>query len=408
MAASENKLMAGVAALICSRQGEARSQTGIEQILLAAYQASLRPYEGSALRLSVVVSNRVTPDLVFAQSRDMTADALRDLASAVPHASHVLVATNDDHPRITGIMETRRDWAQNMQNQAGFPFHEQQRNDWDTQVDVVAPGILEVMAGEGWLRWQGGEFTPEKPIGQIPNIARLFGYEEFDRRIRAGHGDTLTAAEREAWTYGVVREQTLVYLVELMRSGAHGGCVLIVDQRGNWNSVVREGDFISANFPTLADTIREQARILPNAADPSRGGNPDALMSSYFQWVRAVEMLAGLTHHDGAVLVSPDFELIGYGATLPTNLPQDVDVLNVDWPRLQVENEGRDWLKNKGTRHRSAVAVCSRVPNAMAAVVSQDGAIAIASADEECHVCVFTGCGTKKLADPESWMRKPG
>jgi hypothetical protein len=407
MTASENKLMAGVAGLICSRQGETRSQIGIEQILLAAYQASLRPYEGSALRLSVVVSNNVTPDLVFAQRRDMTADSLRDLASAVPHSSHVLVATNEDQPKISGIMETRREWAQSLRNRSAFPFHEQHRNDWDTQVDVVAPGILEVMAGEGWLRWQGGDFTPEKPIGQIPNIARLFGYEELDRRIRAGYGETLNDSEREAWTYGVVREQTLVYLVELMRSGAHGGCVLIVDPRSNWNSVVRKEDFIAASFPLLAETIREQARILPDAADPTLASNPDILASSYFQWQRAVEMLAGLTHHDGAVLVSPDFELIGYGATLPTNLPASVDVLNVDWPRLQVENEGRDWLKNKGTRHRSAVAVCSRVPNAMAAVVSQDGAIAIASADDECHVCVFTGCGTKKLADPESWIPKP-
>jgi hypothetical protein len=406
MTSPENKLMAGVAELMCSRRGKARSKKGIECILLSAYQASLRPYEGSRLRLSVIVSNEASPDLVFEERRDINADSLRDLASAAPCDSHVLVATNEDSPQITGILETRQDLAVDIRNRFAFPFHEQRINDWDTQIDVIAPGILEVMAGEGWLRWQGGEFTSEKPIGLIPNIARLFGYEELDKKLRAG--EPMTETEKAAWTYGVVREQTLVKVVELMRSGAHGGCVLIVEPNGNWDQIVRKEDFIAATFPRLATSIRERAQILPDTADPALANNPDPFLPSYFKWVRAVEMLAGLTHHDGAVLVTPEFELIGYGATLPTHLPDTVDVLNIDWPRLKVADDGRDWLKTKGTRHRSATAVCSRVPSALAAVVSQDGAITITSADQDCHVCVFSGCGTKNLADPNSWASNQG
>jgi hypothetical protein len=85
------------------------------------------------------------------------------------------------------------------------------------------------------------------------------------------------------------------------------------------------------------------------------------------------QLIAALSEVDGAVVITKRFEILGFGAEIIGDLP---DVRHVA-RALDLEGEDRvsEPLVADGTRHRSAYRLCSRVPSALALVVSQDGGV---------------------------------
>ena len=85
------------------------------------------------------------------------------------------------------------------------------------------------------------------------------------------------------------------------------------------------------------------------------------------------QLIAALSEVDGAVVMTKRFELLGFGAEIVGDLP---DVRRVAHA-LDLEGEERvlEPVLADGTRHRSAYRLCSRIPEALALVVSQDGGV---------------------------------
>jgi DNA integrity scanning protein DisA with diadenylate cyclase activity len=85
------------------------------------------------------------------------------------------------------------------------------------------------------------------------------------------------------------------------------------------------------------------------------------------------QLIAALSEVDGAVVLTKRFELLGFGAEITGDLP---DVHRV---ARALDLEATDFIAEPliadGTRHRSAYRLCSRVPSALALVVSQDGGV---------------------------------
>ena len=104
---------------------------------------------------------------------------------------------------------------------------------------------------------------------------------------------------------------------------------------------------------------------------------------------KAIAGLPDLVHSlaavDGAVVLTRDFTLKGFGAVIGQSQYDDdnekvTEVLSVTldenpqcWYRIKHSHERP--LDSFGTRHRSAYRFCKEVPGAMAFVISQDGDI---------------------------------
>lgn len=85
----------------------------------------------------------------------------------------------------------------------------------------------------------------------------------------------------------------------------------------------------------------------------------------------ALRLIAGLSAVDGALIMSYDLELIGYGAKLQAD-PTDVDVREY-YPTPDDEGQSISASKLGGTRHLSAVRLVAAHPDTVALVASQDG-----------------------------------
>jgi hypothetical protein len=85
------------------------------------------------------------------------------------------------------------------------------------------------------------------------------------------------------------------------------------------------------------------------------------------------QLIAALSEVDGAVVLTKRFELLGFGAEIVGDLPN----LRHVYRALDLEADDRvaEPLVADGTRHRSAYRLCSRLPGALALVVSQDGGV---------------------------------
>lgn len=106
------------------------------------------------------------------------------------------------------------------------------------------------------------------------------------------------------------------------------------------------------------------------------GAKRDALSQSAREKeiVTYADLIAKLTNVDGSVLLTKDYDLLGFGAeTL-------VDKMGSKHPTMRFigydnkEEEGRQF-KDTGMRHRAAYRFCSAVKDSVAFVISQDGTI---------------------------------
>ena len=84
-------------------------------------------------------------------------------------------------------------------------------------------------------------------------------------------------------------------------------------------------------------------------------------------------LIAGCAEVDGAVVLTKSFEVLGFGGEISGELPGVVAV------RRALDLEGdeyeEEFTQSVGTRHRSAYRLALAVPDALAIVISQDGAV---------------------------------
>jgi hypothetical protein len=84
-------------------------------------------------------------------------------------------------------------------------------------------------------------------------------------------------------------------------------------------------------------------------------------------------LIAGLAATDGAVIMSKQNELLGFGGMISGRLPDVESVgraLDLEGEEVAEEETG-----NVGARHRSAYRLVGALPGSVAVVVSQDGGV---------------------------------
>jgi hypothetical protein len=86
----------------------------------------------------------------------------------------------------------------------------------------------------------------------------------------------------------------------------------------------------------------------------------------------SIKLISTLSKHDGAVLMTPDFSVYGFGVEITTNeIPNKI--VSVKKSRGSVRKAKPIDPERFGTRHRSAMRFCWANPGSVAFVISQDG-----------------------------------
>ena len=312
----------------------------IEAIIDAAFWTSLRREEGFIPKISLsFVSPADSPHpLVFERPLSLNSSVLTRVAPAVERPGiHLAVWRGKDELSVWGVTRTVP--------ALGFVL------------EVAAPGLLVIKHHSG------------DESGKFINVAVLEGdqIKMVDERGPNLPGRPAILRPLLGFNSPSSSVESFHIIVELsvsMRAHGHGGALLIVPAgTDSWRESIRQPIQYSVSPPYL-----ELARLSSEvAAGDSRGVTQKAL-------TRAIDAVAGLTAVDGAVILTDQYDLLGFGAKIARRQAAAlIDQVLVTEP---VEGGAAALVHPEqlgGTRHLSAAQFVQDQRDAVALVASQDG-----------------------------------
>ena len=317
------------------RTGAARpTPRAVEEVIAAAFWASLRREEGRAPRISLALlpPDRTERPLLFDARLPLDPAALAKVAPAVERPGiHLGVWRFDGELSVWGM--TRE-----------VPT-------LSFVLEVVAPGLLVVKTRR------------RPPSTKFANVAVLEGSDvKFVDHHGAAALDAPPALRPLSAFYvsaGLEEsDNVFVQLAISMRAQGKGGIVLVVPEGDEaWRaSVVQPVNYV------VSPAFAEIAALLERTDDP-----PGELRS-------AVDALAGLTAVDGATVIDHDFRLLAFGAKIARRQggkPPERVLLSE--PIEGSGNVAVDPAVLGGTRHFAAAQFVQDQQQGIALVASQDG-----------------------------------
>jgi hypothetical protein len=384
-------------------------EANLQHLLSVAYQASLLRDEDRTVRVRIVAAqpeefpqqdgppSGLQP-LVFDKPVSYTPEELRRLSVAAKyHRALVGVSplVGNKGCGIWGMLQSGPGWMQVAQGGRGpAPAPPPSA----LLVRVLGPGRMAVGYGSSTLA--------ELRAGVVGGPGMdLFRSKWVPARFTSGrselaglHAEARAQAEAtgERWADlgpDVIRlaSQAMVRrFLAAMVSAHHGGTVIMLPPetaedavRGNGplrlKYAFRDGEPRRRYRGLILGLMRAIARAGGSAGMTSVDNDAYALLhdnelaSSRDAIFEMSQLIAALSEVDGAVVLTKRFELLGFGAEIMGDLP---DVQHVARALdLEAEDTVAEPLLADGTRHRSAYRLCSRLPDALALVVSQDGGV---------------------------------
>jgi hypothetical protein len=312
----------------------------IEAVIDAAFWASLRREEGYTPRISLAFLSReeTAHPLIFERPLPLHPATLTRVAPAVERPGiHLCVWRDQDEVSVWGTTRAIPSLC--------------------FVLEVAAPGLLVIKHHSG------------EESGKFVNVAVLEG--DQIKLIDEHAADLPDCPELMTSLLGfdspvswVNSVNVLVQLAVSMRAHGRGGLLLVVPvATGSWReSIVQPMPYaVSPPFSQLTQLSRE----VP--AKTSRLVWQEAVS-------RTVEVIAGLTAVDGAVVLTDQHELLGFGAKIMRRKGWGrVERVSVTEP---IEGGAAVLVHPEqlgGTRHQSAVQFVHDQRDAVALVASQDG-----------------------------------
>jgi hypothetical protein len=373
---------------------------GLETLLSLAYQATLLRDEERPITLRIVVAPpEVFPPsggpphavmrLLFAKRRPVDEHELRRLAPAVKYARSMIgVCETAEGLQIWGVVHTGPRWIERKQGGRSLP---PEIPTSPLVIRAFGPGLLAIAHGDHTVaELRGGTISrPGVDVFQsawlparfAPIHAELAALHEQARANAAEPWGDLSPDLTRALSYGMVRR-----LIATMRNAHHGGAIVIVPPD------CEAGRLLHLKYAFVEEEPRRRHRTLTLAAMralarvagaegmdhaatwqdyANEGRDPfPAIDEAFFE---VSHMLAGLADVDGVVVVNMRWEVLGFGAEIAGDLPEVTRVAiarDRDGASRTLES-----TEGVGTRHRSAYRLCAAVREAVAVVVSQDGAV---------------------------------
>lgn len=379
--------------------------TALERLLSVCYQASLLREEGRPVtfRLALIEpealpANEGPPTgfhrLALARALPLTAHELRQLAHAAPFDRALLGVRLDDMGEFAlwGVIYSGMRWLQTVR---GGRRYLPQVVPFSLRVAVTGPGCILVSSRDAALaELRDGTLTGlSMDVFTAPWMTELLvgGVAACEAAHAAARAQTLHDWSDLDPRFAVqLAESVLRRLVATVRGAHHGGTLVIVPS-GVARSLARSGQlrlkYVFSDeaprrrVPTLIckvmDALAElhgesgaPGRVGWEQYEPSSDERLAALDEGVFEVAHLIAALAGV---DGAVLMTRQFELIGFGGEISGDLSAVGHVAR----SLDLAGDERERVRadQVGTRHRSAYRLCQAVPEALVIVISQDGGV---------------------------------
>jgi hypothetical protein len=381
----------------------------LEHVLSVAYQASLLRDEDRTVRVRIVAAPPQDFDpeqgppgglqpLVFEEPVAYTPEELRRLAVAAKYHRALVGVGPLAEVRgygIWGILQSGPGWIQVAQGGRGPAASPPPSA---LLVRVLGPGRIAV--GCGWstlaeLR-AGVVGRPGMDVFRSQWLPARFA--PLRSELAQLHADTRARAEAagERWAdlgpdvIRLVSQAMVRRFLAAMVSAHHGGTVIMLPPETAEETLVGSGPLrLKHAFRDGEPRRRYRRLILALMGAIARAGGlagltyvdgetyaslRDAGLAPLRDAIMEMsQLIAALSEVDGAVVLNKRFELLGFGAEIIGDLP---DVQHVARALdLEAEDCIAEPLLADGTRHRSAYRLCSRIPDALALVVSQDGGV---------------------------------
>ena len=373
----------------------------LDDALSICYQASLLREEDRPVTFRVALADPDTYDatggppsglhrLVFDRSRPLDEQELRRLSPAAAFSRSFIGATfgGQDGLQVWGLVHSGPQWLQSVRGgretrQAMPPV---------LTVAVTGPGRvvvrvgMEVIAELGRGTLVGGRLDVFA-ARWMEALVRDFGTRIVEAQARlAARPDAVDPAFAPTLGRHVLRR-----ILATIRSSQHGGTVLLLPV-GRVDALLQHDGLVRAKYVFDADEPRRRISTLARQivdgllADRSRDEVRGAIGWSDYEASEAAtivehdealfevaHLVADLSQVDGAVVMTDQLDLIGFGGEITGRLPEVTRVAHA----VDLEGDRRTWVRTDrvGTRHRSAYRLCQAAHDVVALVVSQDGGL---------------------------------
>lgn len=380
------------------------SLESLERLITICYQASMLREELRPVTFRLILAepsqfpcDQGPPDglhcLRFSQTRPFNALEARRLSPAANFYRSLIGVCLDEKkemPRIWGILHSGLRWLQNVHGGRGRP-------------QTLPPALVLSVTGPGRVTFGfGSEVLARAESGLlIKQTLNVFEsqwlrdtFEPVRNRLFEGHARARKKLgpnwpPLDPMLVRVISQHAIKRLISALRSAHHGATILLLpmemsDEMGDLNRFIDlkyrfdEGE-PRRRFPTLV------ARIMNRVAELNAGktepvgwteyalSNDETLTALDEAIFEMAYLVAGCAEIDGAVVLTQNFELLGFGGEISGELPGVVTVRRA----LDLEgDEGEEeFTESVGTRHRSAYRLSLAVPGAVAIVISQDGGV---------------------------------
>lgn len=334
-----------------------------------AFWASLRTNEGRPTQFSatLVRRDRHPAAIAFADAIPFEEGPIAKVAPALPAGGTLVVSMADGGFDIWGFGRDRH------------------TDMWTVRLDVSEPGVIRVGAG------------PYQPFAVLDGRLAPFVSATRTRLPHYLHGKL----KKTSPTNDIIETQAVWHesialgdLARVVLAEGHGGTLLIVpDDDGSWQASLDPFAYrLSRPDTTIHDGIREELRStqarVQAMSEVSKLDIPDETKSLLMRslsappWdiVNIVRPTASLAAVDGAVVVTRDLRVVGFGAKIAAGNVTTVKIFlplqsGQDVAPAPVERCG-------GTRHQSAARFVNANRDAVAVVISQDRHLSVFSWDD--------------------------
>lgn len=372
---------------------ECPSKKILKEILEACYIAGGAPEEGRYPKFNVVVGNvnglSTTPDVVtysLSSQREVTVDEIRRLAPATDARKSAIWITFDDHGcKIAGICDLGTSW-----HRARLGLIYNYRVPRTLLIQVDRPGKLKVYQGE---------FAVASLADGNLSVSRIEMHLYLHKAAHNGFAclvrdftlpEIENARDFESFCFTALCN-VFSALANSIGVLEHGGMlVLLPVEEQELDSHVR------TKYRFESNALREAFVGFINARNTTAdfwtaveqeiewpGNSHEAelkLLSATERLVEAIRFVAQLAGCDGAILLTSDLRLLGFGAEIRAEMLPGTTVSEVkdELARLYRSCD----VEQFGMRHRSAIKLVSRLPSVCVLAVSQDGPISAVWAEE--------------------------
>ena len=375
-----------------------------EHMISVSYQASLAREETRPLMFRLILrppellpADMGPPTglhpLTFTRPRCFNEQELCKLAPAADFNRTLIGICLDQElkPRIWGLIHSGTRWTQTVFGGRNIVPSLPP----SLVIHVTGPGQVSVCLGPEMIAsLNGGHIN--RPSPDIFTAQWLTAsFVKIRHKMRALHAMARTQSKKP-WAFldhdfsKNLEQQTVRRIVGMIRNSRHGG-LLIYLPTNSGHDFDAENSIIKIKYPFYDDEPRQRfvtliVRIMNTLAEIYGDPNNPEICVGWQEYVACqneeialldeaifdvAHFIASLAATDGAVVMTEQLELLGFGGFVLG------DSDRVEMVRRAFDPEGEHTelqrIEMVGTRHRAAYRLCQKVHDAMAIVISQDG-----------------------------------